>query len=90
MMHRFRAVAAARAGVKLGVAVAPAERRIVSRALAVGVLVLAFGLVGCGRKGALEAPPSPAVTTKACATCAPAPAPEAKAPPKRFFLDWLL
>ena len=90
MMHRFRAAAAARAGVKLGVAVAPADRRVFSRVLLASVLVLAFGLAGCGRKGAPEPPPPAAVTTKTCTTCAPAPAPEAKKPSKPFFLDWLL
>ncbi len=90
MMTGFRVAAAARAGVKLGVAVAPADRRMVSRVLVAGVLVLAFGLAGCGRKGALDPPPPTAVTTKACATCAPTPAPETKKPTKPFFLDWLL
>jgi len=79
-----------RAGVKLGVAVAPADRRVISRVLVAGMLVVAFGLAGCGRKGMPEPPPPAAVTTKTCATCAPTPAPEAKKPSKPFFLDWLL
>ena len=67
---------------------APADRRIVSRVLVAGVIVLAIGLAGCGRKAALDPPPGAAVATKTCATCAPAPAPEK--PNKPFFLDWLL
>ena len=72
--------------VKLGVAVAPADRRILSRVLVAGIVVLAIGLTGCGRKAALDPPPTPAVTD---GTGAPAPAP----PPttgKPFFLDPLL
>ncbi len=67
---------------------APADRRILSRVLVAGVIVLAMGLAGCGRKAALDPPPGAAVTTKTCATCTPAPAPEK--PKKPFFLDWLL
>ena len=75
--------------MKLGVAVAPADRKILSRVLVAGVIVLAFGLAGCGRKAALDPPPGASVTTKtSCTTCAPAPAPEK--PNKPFFLDWLL
>jgi predicted small lipoprotein YifL len=70
------------------VAVAPADRTILSRVLVAGVIVLAIGLAGCGRKAALDPPPGAAVTTKTCATCAPAPGPEK--PNKPFFLDWLL
>ncbi len=66
---------------------APADRRIFSRVLVAGMIVLAFGLAGCGRKAALDPPPGAAVTTKTtCTTCAPAP----EKPHKPFFLDWLL
>ena len=74
--------------MKLGVAVAPADRRILSRVLIAGMIVLSIGLTGCGRKAALDPPPDAAVATKTCTTCAPAPAPEK--PHKPFFLDWLL
>ena len=72
--------------VKLGVAVAPADRRVLSRALVAGVLVLSIGLAGCGRRAALDPPPGAAVTTKT--TGAPDAGPEK--PNKPFFLDWLL
>ena len=72
--------------VKLGVAVAPADRRILSRALVAGILVLSIGLAGCGRRAALDPPPGAAVTTKT--TGAPVAGPEK--PNKPFFLDWLL
>ncbi len=89
MMALLRIAEAARGSVKLGVALAPAERRNLSGVLVAGVIVLAFGLAGCGRQAALDPPPGTAVTTtKTCATCAPAPAPEK--PHKPFFLDWLL
>jgi hypothetical protein len=89
MMRVLRVAASGREWcVKLGVAVAPADRRLFSRALVAGMIVLAIGLAGCGRKAALDPPPGAAVTTKTCATCAPAPGP--KKPDKPFFLDWLL
>lgn len=74
--------------LKLGVAVLPADRRILSRALLAGMIVLAVGVSGCGRKAALDPPPGAAVTTKDCPTCAHAPNPEK--PNKPFFLDGLL
>jgi predicted small lipoprotein YifL len=75
--------------LKLGVAVSPADRRVFSRALLVaGMIVLAAGVSGCGRKAALDPPPGAAVTTKDCPTCAPTPGPEK--PNKPFFLDGLL
>ncbi len=73
--------------MKLGVAVAPADRRILSRVLVASIVVLSIGLTGCGRKATLDPPPSPAVTDD---TGAPAPAPAPKKPGKPFFLDWLL
>ncbi len=63
----------------------PADRRIISRALVAGMIVLAVGLSGCGRKANLDPPPTPAVTTQG-GPAQPAPA----KPDKPFFLDWLL
>ncbi len=89
MIWVFRAARRGRGWyVKLGVAVAPADRVILSRVLVAGMIVLSIGLTGCGRKAALEPPPGAAVTTETCTTCAPAPGP--KKPDKPFFLDWLL
>jgi predicted small lipoprotein YifL len=70
---------------KLGIAVAPADHRIVSRALVAGIVVLAVGLAGCGRKAALDPPPSASVATPDGTT-----APPPEKPNKPFFLDWLL
>ena len=69
----------------LGVPVALADRRIVSRVLIASTIVLAVGLAGCGRKAALDPPPSAAVATPD-GTKAPPP----EKPNKPFFLDWLL
>ncbi len=71
----------------MGVAVVPADRRILSRAFVAGMIVLAIGLAGCGRKAALDPPPGTAVTKTTTTTDEPAP-PEK--PDKPFFLDWLL
>jgi predicted small lipoprotein YifL len=46
--------------------------RALSRVAAVGALVLALGLTGCGRKGGLDPPPAAAADPM----MAPAPAPE--------------
>ena len=53
----------------------------------VGLAVAAVGLSACGRKGALEAPPSATVKTDQ-AGAKPDPGPQK--PDKPFFLDWLL
>jgi predicted small lipoprotein YifL len=70
---------------KLGIAVASAHHRIVTRALVAGLVVLAVGLAGCGRKAALDPPPSANVTTPDGTT-----APPPEKPNKPFFLDWVL
>jgi predicted small lipoprotein YifL len=65
--------------------VARVDRRILSRAVVVGLIAIAIGLSGCGRRGALESPPGAAMKS---ATAGEAPAP-AK-PDKKFILDPLL
>ena len=70
-----------------GLAVAPFDRRFLSRALIAGLVVGAVGLAGCGRKGALEPPPSGAAVTSSGEK---APDTGPKKPDKPFFLDWLL
>ena len=67
---------------------APADHRIVSRVLIAGAVVLAVGLAGCGRKGALEPPPTAGVAAAGTTDGVTPPAP-AK-PNRPFFLDWLL
>jgi predicted small lipoprotein YifL len=81
---------------------APVGRRPARRALAglaaLGVLVAALALAGCGRKSGLDAPPMAAagdMQTSGQPASAPAPAnagkPVAAAPEKRNpFLDWLI
>ena len=68
---------------------APVDRRILSRAVVIGLLAAAIGLSGCGRKGALEAPPGMAMKA-ATAGEVPAEGAAAKKPNKPFFLDKLL
>ena len=53
------------------------------------LLVAAVGLAGCGRKGALEAPPSAAVEAAPADAAAP-PAGTVPKPDKPFVLDGLL
>jgi predicted small lipoprotein YifL len=83
---------------------APVGRRPARRALAglaaLGVLVAALALAGCGRKSGLDAPPMAAAgdmqtSGQPASATAPAPAtagkPVAAAPEKRNpFLDWLI
>lgn len=68
-------------------------RRLLSRAVVIGLLAIALGTSACGRKGGLDAPPGAAVTR------APAPAESAESPDKPRAtpnskqaspLDWLL
>ena len=65
------------------------DRRTLSRALVVGVLVAAFGLTACGRKGPLEAP---AAAANAAYPGQPAAAKDTgiSKPDKPFILDPLL
>jgi predicted small lipoprotein YifL len=66
--------------------VATRDRPVIFR-VAVGVLILAaLGLSACGRKGALEPPPS-AQATDNSATMTAKPAPK---PARHFFLDPLI
>jgi predicted small lipoprotein YifL len=68
--------------------VAPENRGLLARIVVVGLVVAAVGLAGCGRKGALEAPPGMALKA---ATAGEEPAPDAKAKPdKKFVLDPLI
>ena len=62
-----------------------AIRKLRAVRLGVVMVVAAVGLAGCGRKGALEAPPG--ATLKAADTAAPDAPPK---PDKPFFLDPLL
>jgi len=72
-----------------GAPVARVDRRFLSRAVAIGLLAAAVGLSGCGRRGALEAPPGMAMKT-ADAGQLPAETPAPQKPNNPFFLDWLL
>jgi predicted small lipoprotein YifL len=72
-----------------GIAVASLDYRILSHGLVVGLLVAAVGLAGCGRKGALEAPPSATVEAAPADAAAP-PAGAVPKPDKPFVLDGLL
>ena len=69
-----------------GAPVAPVDRRVLSRALVIGLIAAAIGLSGCGRRGALEAPPGMAMES---ATAGEVPAAPTK-PNKKFILDPLL
>jgi predicted small lipoprotein YifL len=71
-----------------GAPVAPENRGLLARIVVVGLVVAAVGLAGCGRKGALEAPPGMAL--KAANAGEPLP-PDGKAKPdKKFVLDPLI
>jgi len=61
---------------------------LLSRVVVIGLLVAAVGLAGCGRKGALEAPPGMALKAATAGEVPPAEAP--KKPDKPFLLDPLL
>jgi predicted small lipoprotein YifL len=68
--------------------VAPENRGLLARIVVVGLVVAAVGLAGCGRKGALEAPPGMAVKA---ATAGEQPAPDdQKKPDRKFVLDPLI
>ena len=70
--------------------VAPVNRRILSRAAAVGLIAAAVGLSGCGRKGALEAPPGMAIKPATAGEVPPADDAGTKKPDKHFVLDPLM
>jgi predicted small lipoprotein YifL len=70
-----------------GAPVAPENRGLLARIVVVGLVVAAVGLAGCGRKGALEAPPGMAVKA---ATAGDVPPDEQKKPDKKFVLDPLI
>jgi predicted small lipoprotein YifL len=67
--------------------VAPENRGLLARIVVVGLVVAAVGLAGCGRKGALEAPPGMAL--KASTAGDAPPDPKAK-PDRKFVLDPLI
>ena len=71
-----------------GAPVAPVDRRVLSRAVVIGLIAAAIGLSGCGRKGALEPPPGMAMKAATAGDVPPAEAP--KKPDKPFLLDPLL
>ena len=77
-------------GPGLGIVVAPADHRIVTRVLIAGALVLTVGLAGCGRKSALDAPPSASAYADPAATTTDTAPPAPEKPDRPFFLDWLL
>ena len=72
-----------------------------ARIAAIGALVAALGLAGCGRKGGLDPPPAAAVADQN-GTSQPPPGtavgPDGRTvavappqgPPRRTYLDWLL
>jgi predicted small lipoprotein YifL len=67
--------------------VAPENLTVLGRIAVVAIVAAAIGLAGCGRKGALEAPPGMALK----AANAGEPAPETpKKPDKKFVLDPLI
>jgi predicted small lipoprotein YifL len=69
--------------------VAPENRGLLARIVVVGLVVAAVGLAGCGRKGALEAPPGMAL--KAANAGEPELPPDGKVKPdKKFVLDPLI
>ncbi len=68
---------------------APVNRYLLSRAALIGLLAAAVGLSGCGRKGALEAPPGMAMKAATAGDVPPADA-APKKPDKPFLLDPLL
>ena len=58
--------------------------------MAIGLIAAAVGLSGCGRKGALEAPPGMAIKPATAGEVAPADSTTTKKPNKSFLLDPLL
>jgi predicted small lipoprotein YifL len=70
--------------------VARVDRRFISRALIAGVLVAAVGLSACGRRGALDPPPSAAAKAAPTADGKPPPDRGITKPDRPFVLDPLL
>jgi predicted small lipoprotein YifL len=79
----------------------PRPDRALTRLALIGALIAAFGLAGCGRRGALDPPPSAAISTPAAGQPANAkPAGQGFDPQgrpiastgkkKHIFLDWLI
>ena len=66
------------------------NRRLLSRAVVIGLLAAAVGLTGCGRKGALEAPPGMALKAATAGEVPPVDDSAPKKPNKPFVLDPLL
>lgn len=64
------------------------DRKTATRLLVAGLVISAVGLAGCGRRGALEAPPAQ-TSIAADGTVQPAEAAPMK-PDRPFFLDPLL
>jgi len=71
-------------------AVALNDRRILMRAMLTGILVAGLALSACGRKGALEAPPSAGLTGSDLVVDDPVEADNANKPDRPFILDGLL
>jgi predicted small lipoprotein YifL len=70
-----------------GAPVAPENRGLLARIVVVSLVVAAVGLAGCGRKGALEAPPGMALKA---ATAGDVPPDGKVKPDKKFVLDPLI
>jgi predicted small lipoprotein YifL len=66
------------------------DRSIVVRAAIAGVLIAAFALSACGRRGPLEAPPSAAAVSDAEKAAAVENDPKAGKPGHSFVLDPLV
>jgi len=69
--------------------VAPENRGLLARIVVVGLVVASVGLAGCGRKGALEAPPGMALKAANAGETA-LPADGKVKPDKKFVLDPLI
>jgi predicted small lipoprotein YifL len=72
-----------------GAPVAPFNGRLWQGIVIAGLIVLAAGLSGCGRRGPLEAPPS-AAAVQPDGTAAPADEGKPAKPDKPFLLDPLI
>lgn len=66
------------------------DRRFLMRAMVTGVLVAGLALSACGRRGALEAPPSAAAIDSDLVIEDPVEADKAGKPDRSFILDPLL